>query len=289
MTDEQKKAVEETSEKKAKPIKEEAPKTEETKAETVKEPVAEKPAEEKPAEPVKEEKSNKAPETLKVIMGKKVGMTQLFDENGNLYATSVVEAGPCSVVRIRTQKKDGYNAVCLGFEKQEDKKLNKPDKGYFEKNKLEPVKHMKEYRTENLEGFELGQELTLDNRFKAGDIVDVQGRSKGHGFTGVMKRFNFKGLPATHGTKHKARSGGSIASRRSLGRVLPGQKMPGRMGNKIETVQRIVVTKVDVENNLIYLNGSVPGAKGTIVSILMTSKKRASDDKPKGTQKGKKK
>ncbi|MBT3393172.1 MAG: 50S ribosomal protein L3 [Elusimicrobiaceae bacterium] len=288
MTDEQKKAVEATSEDK----KVETPKVEEVKeeakTETVKKPEGEA-KEEVKAEPV-EEKSKEAPETLKVILGKKIGMTQLFDENGNLYATSVVEAGPCSVVRLRTKKKDGYNAVCLGFGKVEkEKNLNKPDKGYFEKNKLTPVKHMKEYRTEQLEGFELGQDVTVGFRFKEGDIVDVQGKSKGHGFTGVMKRYNFKGLPATHGTKHKARSPGSIASRRSLGRVIPGQKMPGRMGNEIITVQRIQVTKVDAENNLIYLNGSVPGARGTVVSILTTSKKRNSDNKPKDTKKGKKK
>lgn len=229
-----------------------------------------------------------APAGLRAIMGRKLGMTQIFDSYGNLHSASVIEAGPCPIVNVRTVVKDGYNAVCLGFEEIAEKKVNKPMSGYFKKIKIAPLGHLQEYRLVSSDGFETGQLVTLSGRFNAGDYVDVSGVTKGKGFAGVMKRYNFRGLPASHGASDKERSPGSISSQRSLGRVIPGQKMPGHMGQKKVTIAKLEVLKIDNEKNLIYVNGSVPGAKGTIVSILETSKPKKKREIKARTKKGKK-
>ncbi|ACC98967.1 Ribosomal protein L3 [Elusimicrobium minutum Pei191] len=221
------------------------------------------------AETVKE-----TPATFRFVLGEKMGMTQLFDEKGNLHAVSVVKAGPCKVVRVRTQEKDGYTAVCLGFGEVKEKALNKPELGFFKKTTQAPVRHMKEHRVSDVTGFEVGQVVSLDKIFKPGDYVDVQGKIKGRGFAGAMKRHGFAGQPASHGASDRERAPGGLASRRSLGKVLSGQRMAGHYGNTTQTVAKIEVIKVDSENNLIFLKGSVPGAKGTIVSVLETSKTR---------------
>lgn len=221
------------------------------------------------AETVKE-----APASFRSILGEKIGMTQLFDEKGNLSAASVVKAGPCKVVRVRTIEKDGYNAVCLGFGEVKEKSLNKPELGFFKKTAQAPVRHMKEYRVADVAGFEIGQIVNLDAVFKVGDYVDVQGKIKGRGFAGAMKRHGFAGQPASHGASDRERAPGGLASRRSLGKVLSGQRMAGHYGNTTQTVAKIEVLKVDNENNLLFLKGSVPGAKGTIVSVLETSKNK---------------
>jgi large subunit ribosomal protein L3 len=205
-------------------------------------------------------------------MGKKLGMTQVFDDHGNLHAASVVEAGPCTIVNVKTAEHNGYNAVCLGFGKVSDKKLNKPMLGQFKKINLQPMKCLQEYRIEKTNGFEIGQSVALKERFNAGDYVDICGISKGKGFAGVMKRHGFKGLPASHGASDKERSPGSISSQRSLGRVIPGQKMPGHMGQRKVTTAKIEILKIDLEKNLVYLGGSVPGTKGTLVTIKETTK-----------------
>ena len=213
-----------------------------------------------------------APSTLRFVIGEKLGMTQLFDEKGNLNAVSVVHAGPCKVVRVRTQEKDGYNAVAVGFGEVKENKLNKPDLGNFKKLGIAPVKHIKEYRLADVNGFEVGQVINLGEIFKPGDYVDVQGKIKGRGFAGAMKRHGFAGQPASHGASDRERAPGGLASRRSLGKVLSGQRMAGHYGFTTTTISKIEVAKVDTENNLIFLKGSVPGAKGTIVSVLETSK-----------------
>ena len=214
----------------------------------------------------------KAPAALRFVIGEKLGMTQLFDDNGNLSAVSVVKAGPCKIVRVRTQEKDGYKAVALGFGEVKESKLNKPDSGNFKKLGVAPVLHIKECRVADVAGFEIGQEVDLGAIFKVGDYVDVQGKIKGRGFAGAMKRHGFAGGPASHGASDRERAPGGLASRRALGKVLSGQRMAGHYGAVTTTVSKIEVAKVDVENNLIFLKGSVPGAKGTIVSVLETSK-----------------
>jgi len=219
------------------------------------------------AETVKE-----APAAFRFVIGEKVGMTQLFDEKGNLHAVSVVKAGPCKVVRVRTQEKDGYCAVCIGFGEIEEKALNKPQAGYFKKSSQSPVKYIKEHRVADVKGFEVGQTVLLEKIFKPGDYVDVQGKIKGRGFACAMKRHGFKGQPASHGASDRERAPGGLASRRSLGKVLSGQRMAGHYGDTMQTVAKIEVIKVDQPNNLLFLKGSVPGAKGSLVSVLETSK-----------------
>lgn len=222
-------------------------------------------------EPAKTEVKT-APANLRFVIGEKVGMTQIFDEKGNLHAVSVVKAGPCQIVRVRTQEKDGYTAVAVGLGEEKENRLNKPDLGNFKKLGVTPVKHIKECRMSDVSGFEAGQTIDLSNVFKAGDYVDVQGRIKGRGFAGVMKRHGFSGQPASHGASDRERAPGGLASRRSLGKVLSGQRMAGHYGFTNTTIAKIEVAKVDTINNLIFLKGSVPGAKGTIVSVLETSK-----------------
>ena len=226
------------------------------------------------AEAAKAETVKEAPATLRFVIGEKVGMTQLFDEKGNLHGVSVVKAGPCKVVRVRTQEKDGYNAVCIGFGEVKESKLNKPELGYFKKANTTPVRHLKEHRVADVNGFEIGQVISLEKVFKPGDYVDVQGKIKGHGFAGAMKRHGFAGQPDSHGASDRCRAPGSLGSRRSLGKVLSGQRMAGHYGTTTHTVSKIEVIKVDNENGLLFLKGSVPGAKGSIVSVLETSKNR---------------
>jgi len=214
----------------------------------------------------------KAPANLRFVIGEKIGMTQLFDEKGNLDAVSVVKAGPCKIVRVRTQEKDGYSAVALGLDEQKESKLNKPDAGNFKKLGVTPVKYIKECRLSDITGFEVGQIIDLGSIFKPGDYVDIQGKIKGRGFAGVMKRHGFKGGPASHGASDRERAPGGLATRRSLGKVISGQRMAGHYGFTTTTVSKVEVARVDAENNLIFLKGSVPGAKGSIVSVLETSK-----------------
>ncbi|HOX22381.1 MAG TPA: 50S ribosomal protein L3, partial [Elusimicrobiales bacterium] len=184
-----------------------------------------------------------APTTFKRLIGRKLGMTQIFDKDGKVYGVSVVEAGPCKVVSVRKTATDGYNAVCLGFGSIAEKKINKAQLGQFKQAGVEPLRHLKEFRVADAAGFEVGQSVGLKGRFSAGDYIDVQGRDKGHGFSGGMKRHGFRGLPASHGASDKERSPGSLASRRSLGRVIPGQRMAGRMGFRLHTIAKLEVVK----------------------------------------------
>jgi large subunit ribosomal protein L3 len=207
---------------------------------------------------------------FKYIIGRKLGMTQIFTPEGEVKAVTVIEAGPCKVVYTRTKDKDGYSAVCLGFENA--KKVNKPLEGIFKKYGVEPLKHLKEFRFDKVDEIKPGQIVTLENRFNEGEWVDVQGTSIGKGFAGAMKRHNFSGQPASHGASDRERAPGSLASRRALGRVIPGHRMAGHLGNETVTVQKIKVIKVIPEKNIIMVNGSVPGKEGSIVFIKKTTK-----------------
>ncbi|HVE12632.1 MAG TPA: 50S ribosomal protein L3 [Elusimicrobiota bacterium] len=214
----------------------------------------------------------KAPAQLRALLGEKIGMTQVFNKDGELKAVTVVQAGPCAVVRVKAKDgKDGYSAVVVGFGAVREKSLNKAELGLFKKAGLQPMRHLKEFRLADVSGIAAGQAVDV-SRFAPGDFVDVQGSSKGKGFAGVMKRHNFRGMPASHGASDKERSPGSLTSRRSLGKVLKGQRMAGHMGDVTVTMSKLEVLQVEPETNKIYVHGPVPGANGSVVSILETSK-----------------
>jgi len=201
---------------------------------------------------------------MKGLIGKKVGMTQIFDESGAAIPVTVIEAGPCYVTQVRTVDKDGYAAVQLGFEEVETRKLTGGRLGHLKKYDLPTLKYLKEFRTK--EEVEEGQKFTVDV-FADVDRVDVIGRSKGKGFAGVVKRYGFAGGPKTHGQSDRLRAPGSIGATSTPGRVFKGKRMPGRMGNQTVTAQNLEVSLVNPEKNLIAVRGSVPGPKGGLVVI----------------------
>ena len=225
---------------------------------------------------VPEAQAKRAPTTFRAILGKKIGMTQLYGRRDNrLFGVTIVQAGPCPVVRVKSAAgPDGYNAVLLAYGTRSEKNISKPVLGQYRKAGVVPSRWLREVRVEDLKGLEAGQTVTLDGVFQVGDYVDVQGTTKGRGFAGVMKRHGFHGMPASHGSSDKERSPGSLASRRSLGRVMPGQRMAGHMGHETETSFKLEVIKVDPRENLIYLAGSVPGPRGGFVTIFETVKAR---------------
>lgn len=201
----------------------------------------------------------------KGIIGRKVGMTQIFDEKGNVIPVTVIEAGPCTVAQVKTVETDGYDAVQLGFGEVKDKHINKPEKGHFGKAGLEAKKHLREFRLESVEGVKVGDEVKADV-FEAGEKVDVQGISKGKGFQGVIKRHGQHRGPMGHGSMYHRRPG-SMGSTSTPGRVFKGKKLPGHMGRVTITIQNLDVVRVDMDKNVILLKGSVPGAKGSILKI----------------------
>ena len=202
----------------------------------------------------------------KAIIGKKIGMTQIFDENGKVIPVTVVEAGPCVITQKKTIENDGYEAVQVGFGDVKVNKLNKPMKGHFAKNDVAPKKTLKEFRLEDCSALNVGDIIKAD-AFEAGEIVDVKGTSKGHGTAGAIKRWNFSRLRESHGTGPNARHQGSLGACSSPSRVFKGRKMAGHYGHETVTVQNLTVAKVDAENNLIAIKGAVPGPKGGIVVI----------------------
>lgn len=202
----------------------------------------------------------------KGLIGKKIGMTQIFDENGNVIPVTVVEAGPCVITQKKTIENDGYEAVQVGFGDVKVNKLNKPMKGHFAKNDVAPKKTLKEFRLEDCSALNVGDIIKAD-AFEAGEIVDVKGTSKGHGTAGAIKRWNFSRLRESHGTGPNARHLGSLGACSSPSRVFKGRKMAGHYGHETVTVQNLTVAKVDAENNLIAIKGAVPGPKGGIVVI----------------------
>ena len=202
----------------------------------------------------------------KAIIGKKIGMTQIFDANGKVIPVTVVEAGPCVVSQKKTVESDGYNAVQVGFGDLKANKVNKPMKGHFAKGDVAPKKTLREFRFENIDAYNVGDLIKADV-FAAGDKVDVTGTSKGKGYAGVIKRWNFHRLKETHGSDPVARHGGSNGACSSPSRVFPGMKMAGHLGAERVTVQNLTVAKIDAENNLIAVKGAIPGPNGGIVVI----------------------
>jgi large subunit ribosomal protein L3 len=200
------------------------------------------------------------------ILGTKLGMTQVFDETGQVVPVTVVQAGPCVVTAVRTPDNDGYSAVQIGFGEINPRKVTKPVAGLFEKAGVTPRRYVAEIRTTGASEYTLGQELTAE-LFAAGQRVDVTGRSKGKGFAGVMKRHGFKGLSASHGTQRKHRSPGSIGACATPSRVFKGVRMAGRMGGERTTVQSLTVHAVDGDKNLLLIKGAVPGARGGLVVV----------------------
>lgn len=203
----------------------------------------------------------------KGIIGKKLGMTQLFDENGKVVPVTVIEAGPCTVVQKKTVESDGYQAVQLGFGEVSAKKVNKAAKGHFDKAEVAPKKTLREFRLDDITAVNVGDILKADV-FAAGDHVDVSGIGKGKGYQGAIKRWNQQRLRESHGTGPVARHAGSMGACSSPSRVYKGKKLPGHMGAEKNTIQNLVVVKVDAENNLIAIKGAVPGAKGSVVTIF---------------------
>ena len=201
----------------------------------------------------------------KGIIGKKIGMTQLFDEKGMVVPVTVIEAGPCVVVQKKTVESDGYQAVQLGYGEVKANRLSKPAKGHFEKAGVAPKKTLREFRFDSIEEINVGDIIKAD-AFAAGDKVDVSGISKGKGYAGVIKRWNLHSLKATHGTGPVARHAGSNGSIDGA-RVFKGKKLPGHLGAERVTVQNLSIVKIDAENNLIAVKGAIPGAKGGIVVL----------------------
>ncbi|GMB10698.1 MAG: 50S ribosomal protein L3 [Candidatus Improbicoccus devescovinae] len=209
----------------------------------------------------------------KSIIGKKLGMTQIFTEKGLQIPITVVEAGPCVVCAKKNIERDGYNSVQLGFGKPNSKRIKKPLKVFFEKNNLEPKKILHEFRLDDCEKYNVGDIISLDI-FSAGEYVDVTSKSKGKGWAGVIKRWNFRRLKESHGTGPVVRHGGSIGMCSNPSRVFKGKKMSGRLGGDRVTVQNLKIVKVDQGNNLIAIRGAIPGAKGCVVFIKNSVKAR---------------
>ena len=209
----------------------------------------------------------------KGIIGKKIGMTQIFDANGNVIPVTVIEAGPCTVTMKKTVATDGYDAVQLGFVDVEEKKLNKPEAGHFKKANVAPKKVLREFRIEDTDALNVGDVLKADV-FAAGDRVDVVGTSKGKGTAGAIKRWNFSRLKESHGTGPVARHAGSLGACSDPSRVYKGKKLAGHLGAERVTIQNLDVVKVDVENNLIAVKGAIPGPKGGIVILADTVKSK---------------
>ena len=202
----------------------------------------------------------------KGIIGRKIGMTQIFDQNGNVVPVTLVEAGPCVVAQKKTVENDGYASIQVGFGDLKPNKVNKPMKGHFAKGDVAPKRALREFRLENTEAYNVGDLIKADV-FAEGEKVDVTGTSKGKGYAGVIKRWNFHRLKETHGSGPVARHGGSNGACSSPSRVFPGLKMAGHLGAEKVTVQNLTVVKVDAENNLIAIKGAVPGPNGGIVVI----------------------
>ena len=206
----------------------------------------------------------------KTLVGRKIGMTQVFNEEGRAIPVTVIEAGPCIVAQVKTVETDGYNAIQLGFSDIKESKLNKPEKGHFTKSKLALKKYLKEFRVDSVEEIKVGDELKADV-FQKGDKVDIQGISKGKGFQGVIKRHGQHRGPMGHGSMYHRRPG-SMGSTSTPGRVHKGKKLPGHMGVDTITIQNLEVVNVDLDKNVLLVKGSVPGANGAILKIRQSVK-----------------
>ena len=204
------------------------------------------------------------------LLGRKLGMTQIYNKDGAVQPVTIIEVAGNTVLRVKSDdSKDGYNAIQLGFDEKKPSLTNKPDAGHFEKSGVSPKRLVREIRlgADDLAKFTVGQELSAKDIFTEGEKVDVTGTSKGRGFTGVMKRYNFRGFIRTHGTHEYFRHGGSIGTRLTPGHVIKGKKMPGQHGNKRAVVQNLVLVKIDAERNLLFVRGGVPGPNGGYVMV----------------------
>ena len=210
---------------------------------------------------------------MKVILGKKVGMTQIFNEDGEAIPVTVIEAGPCYVTQVKTLDQDGYSAVQLGFEETEPRKLSGGEKGHLTRNELPSLRYLREFRLPKDDKLEEGERILVDV-FEEGDHVDVVGITKGRGFTGVVKRYGFRGGPKTHGQSDRHRAPGSIGGTTHVSRVWKGTRMAGRMGGARISAQNLRVELVDAERNLLAVRGSVPGAKKGLVLVKPARKSR---------------
>ena len=208
-------------------------------------------------------------EMVEGILGKKLGMARIFDEEGNVVPVTVLEAGPCIIVQKKTVEKDGYQGIQMGFLPKRKTKVTKPLLGHFEKAQVSCFYYLKEFKVENIDAIEVGQKITVDE-FQPGDIIDVTGKSKGRGFAGVIKRYGFKRGPETHGSRNH-RGPKSIGACAFPGRVIKGKKMPGHMGNRQVTIKNLKVIDVRPEYNLLLVKGAIPGGRNNLVII----KKRA--------------
>ncbi|MCB0043879.1 MAG: 50S ribosomal protein L3 [Caldilineaceae bacterium] len=209
---------------------------------------------------------------MRGILGKKVGMTQLFDDSGEVIPVTVIEAGPCTVTQVKTTDSDGYNAIQIGFEETAERKLTKGQRGHLAKAGAANLRRLRELRYEDAPAFSAGDVIKADI-FEEGDFVDVTGISKGKGFAGTVKRHGFAGGPKTHGQSDRHRAPGSAGAGTTPGHTFPGMRGPGQMGNKRVTVQNVKVALVDAERNLLAIRGAVPGARGSLVLIREAVKK----------------
>jgi len=201
------------------------------------------------------------------ILGKKIGMTSIFDEKGETIPCTIIEAGPCYITQIKTKDKDGYDAVQLGFEDKKERLVNKPLTGHFKKASVAPKKILREFRNIDVTKFQLGSEVKVDSIFSKGDVVSVSGISKGRGFQGVVKRHHFGGGSKTHGQSDRVRAPGSIGSSSYPSRVFKGMRMAGRMGGERVTVKNLSIVQIIPESNLLLIKGSVPGYNNSYVEI----------------------
>jgi large subunit ribosomal protein L3 len=206
------------------------------------------------------------------LIGKKVGMTQFYNAEGNVIPVTVIQTGPCVVVQKKESTKDGYNALQVGFGSKKNQRVNKPEQGHMAKAGKGAFEVLKEFRLDDVSQYQVGQEIKAADLFKTGDRIDVSGTSKGHGFSGVIKRWSFAGFPGSHGTHEYFRHGGSIGNRSYPGRVRKGKKMAGHWGNEQISVQNLEVIDIRADDNLILVKGAVPGAKQGIVVVRRAAK-----------------
>jgi large subunit ribosomal protein L3 len=212
---------------------------------------------------------------VRALLGRKIGMTQIFAEDGTVVPVTVIQAGPCVVLEKKSsQGKDGYSAVKIGYEKAKEKALNKPELGYFKKIEQDPVRHVREIRIpdDQFDEFEVGGELKAD-LFEAGDIVNITAKSKGRGFSGVMRRYGFAGFRQTHGVHESFRGPGSVGCSAWPGKIWKGKKMPGQYGNVITTTQNLRIAKVLPEENMLMIHGAVPGHRNSLILVKNSSRR----------------
>ena len=200
------------------------------------------------------------------LLGNKIGMTQILDESGNIIPVTILKVGPCVVTQVKTRLKDGYDSIQIGYGNVASKVLTQPELGHLQKSNIEPLKYLKEFKVNEIDEFKIGQVLNVDS-FSPGQLVNIRGKSIGKGFSGLQKRHNFSRGPMTHGSKNH-RAPGSIGMGTTPGRVLPGKKMAGQLGNKIITVRKLKVIQINTEENILVIKGSVPGKPGNLLSII---------------------